>query len=205
MRMFYRISCVVLLITGLLGCSAPVVMKEGTKNLNLGTVIQKATITTDGSKVEGDTVCNTVGVVINISNYLEMKTRRIVYMGNHSEIHVVRMRTEEFVYQEVSDEIISMFKAVDIDAFLVRNENDSRLKNVCYLLHVCYDEESKSPALLLGTSDASIANWGRGLSDDIIMRNYYSVVVIDVKRGEERHYYNNLETAVFAIRDMLQK
>ena len=28
-------------------------------------------------------------------------------MGAHSEIHVMKMRTEEFAYQEVSDKIIS--------------------------------------------------------------------------------------------------
>lgn len=205
MRMFYRISCVVLLITGLLGCSAPVVMKEGTKNLDIGTVIQKATITTDGSKVEGDTECSTVGIVINISNYLEMNTRRTVHNGPNFTVYVANMRSEEFVYQEVSDKIISMFKAVDIDAFVVHDQNDSRLGDVCYLLHVRYDEESKYPALLLGTSDASIENMGMALSDDIIYRNYYNVVVIDLKRGEKKHYYDNLETAVFAIRDMQQK
>ena len=210
MRIFYRIFCVLLLIAGLLGCSAAVVIKEGKNNLDIGTVIQKATITTDGSKVESDTVCNTVGVVINISNYLEMKMQRTVYMGAHSEIHVMKMRTEEFAYQEVSDKIISMFKAIDIDAFVVHNENDSRLKNVCYLLHVCYDEEPMNPFLTSAVSDASIENMGMALTDDIvssdkiIMRNYYKIVIVDVKRGKEKHY-NNLKTAVFAIRDMLQK
>lgn len=207
MRIFYRISCV-LLIVGLFGCRAAVKINEGENNLDIRTVMQKVT-TTDVSKVESDTECNAVGVVINISNYLEMNYLKYIIKTDRQELAVNRKRTEEDAYREVSDKIISMFKAVNINAFVVHNENDSRLKNVCYLLHVCYDEEPKNRWLTSAVSDASIDRLGRPFSesdiDGLIYRNYYNVAVIDVKRGKEKHNYNNLETALYAIKNMLQK
>ena len=52
-----------------------------------------------------------------------------------------------------------MFKAIDIDAFVVHNENDSRLKNVCCLLHACYDEEPMNPFLTSAVSMQVLKTW----------------------------------------------
>lgn len=200
MKKQYLIYCGFLLTVSLFGgCAAPVVIKDGTRLFDVGNVLQNTQYskTPHKSTVVKFPACDTVGVVINVKSYLELKT----FVGE-AHIKVGVLRTEDFVYKEISSEIASLFKKAGINTILVQSENDPKLVEICALFCVGYHEsiQPNMTPLLSGTSDLSIMNMGRDLSH--IIQRFYSISVIDLRTGEES-YYNDIGTAVNDISNRL--